>query len=104
MKKLLIIILVLLSSVACEKSEEDVLMVVSNVEVTNKGVDDGNIYWISTSYLNVLQNEEEIIKKMEVNDKVLWDSIEINKEYTVHYGKNSDNIYSLYKVEPSNNK
>ncbi|WP_028594509.1 hypothetical protein [Paenibacillus assamensis] len=93
---LIIIVLGLITSCS-DKEEGDILAVVSNLEVIEKGKEEPETYWIIAIYPDKSKSKEKI--KIFVKDENVWNLIDINRKYTVHYAKNSNGVINLYEIE-----
>ncbi|SFF18499.1 hypothetical protein SAMN05216378_5346 [Paenibacillus catalpae] len=71
--------------------------IVANVAIADKGITNDGQYWIMAAYPD--KKKLKSVVRFDV-EKELWDTIEINQKYTVHYAKRENGTYSLYKIIP----
>lgn len=104
MKKIVMVVsifsLVVCPLAACSKTnEKDISATVSYIQVIDKGKADDGEYWILVSAPDQDKNKANEFK-INLEDKNLWNLIEIDEKYVAHYTKRNNGLYYLYEIEP----
>ncbi|WP_020617393.1 hypothetical protein [Paenibacillus daejeonensis] len=100
MKLRFILVLCLLLLTACTNEEDTHGFIESsygNVYVEEKR-EDKERYTIVVRYPNRHDDFKRV--EIQVENKNIWNLIETNREYTMHFAKSADSVNRLYTVEP----
>lgn len=94
----LVLVLITILLPACEEQDsKDVLAAVANIQVIEKGIDGEASYWVRAVYPVKSSIKEEM--KIFIEDKKVWNLIDVDRKYTAHYAKDTQDVYHLYSID-----